>query len=45
MRKTTVGHKLRSLNAKYDSRSQMRKMTLGRELRALNGKEMTLGYK
>ena len=42
MRKTIVGHELRSLNGKYDSGSQMRKMTLVRNLRALNGKEMTL---
>ena len=43
MRKTIVGHELRSLNGKYDSGSQMRKMTLDREHKVLNGIEMAVG--
>lgn len=38
MKRTTMGHELRALNAKNDFGSRMKRTTLGRELRDLNAK-------
>ena len=43
-KKTTLGQKLRALNAKEMTLGHKWKTTMGWELWALNGKEMTLGH-